>query len=147
MKRRHGYAVLALCALTGMLLVSSALAADADATGLVPTIWLDFENQSASASSFKSENKGSASVSFTGDGKYKAGANNGYALDTTRCTPYTNQGTFSTAGQDFTVSAVMTLGTNPTGITLSLRSNAGDLVIRVRSFSPSAPNKRTRQAF
>ncbi|MCR5840414.1 MAG: right-handed parallel beta-helix repeat-containing protein [Kiritimatiellae bacterium] len=130
MKRRHGYAVLALCALTGMLLVSSALAADADATGLVPTIWLDFENQSASASSFKSENKGSASVSFTGDGKYKAGANNGYALDTTRCTPYTNQGTFSTAGQDFTVSAVMTLGTNPTGITLSLRSNAGDLVIR-----------------
>lgn len=130
MKRRHGYAVLALCALTGMLLVSSALAADADATGLVPTIWLDFENQSPDASSFKSENKGSASVSFSGEGKYRAGANNSYAIDTTRCTPYNNQGTFSTAGQDFTVSAVMTLGTNPTGITLSLRSNAGDLVIR-----------------
>lgn len=148
MKHHHGYAVGALSALTGMLLVSSALAADADATGLVPTIWLDFENQSASASSFKSENKGSASVSFTGDGKYKAGANNGYALDTTRCTPYTNQGTFSTAGQDFTVSAVMTLGTNPTGITLSLRSNAGDLVIRrgtdsgsiVLAFGPEQTN-------
>ena len=130
MKHHHGYAVGALCALAGMLLVSPALAADADATGLVPTIWLDFENQSSTASSFKSENKGSASVSFSGEGKYRAGANNSYALDTTRCTPYTSQGTFSTAGQDFTVSAVMTLGTNPTGITLSLRSNAGDLVIR-----------------
>ena len=131
MKHHHGYAVGALCALAGMLLASSALAADADVTGLVPTVWLDFENQSA-AGNYKNENKGSASISFTASGTktYKEGAAGGYAADTAKYTPYSGDGTFSTVGQPFTISLVMTLGTNPNGITLNVRSNAGDLIIR-----------------
>ena len=131
MKYRHRSAVRALCSLAGMLLAASAFAADADVTGLVPTIWWDFETQ-PDAVGLKTTNKGSAFISFSNEGTatYKAGANGGYALDTSKFTPYSGSGTFSTAGQPFTISLVMTLGTNPNGITLNVRSNAGDLIIR-----------------
>ena len=131
MECRHRSAVRALSSLAGMLLASPLVAANADVTGLVPTVWLDFENQSA-ASNYKNENKGSASISFTASGTktYKEGAAGGYAADTAKYTPYSGDGTFSTVGQPFTISLVMTLGTNPNGITLNVRSNAGDLIIR-----------------
>ena len=131
MKHCNSYAVRVLCSLAGMLFAASAFAANADVTGLVPTIWWDFETQ-PNAAGLKTTNKGSASISFSNEGTatYKAGANGGYALDTSKFTPYSGSGTFSTAGQPFTISLVMTLGTNPNGITLNVRSNAGDLIIR-----------------
>ena len=76
---------------------------------------------------------GSASISFTGEGTktYSAGVISGtFAIDTSRYTPYSKASTCSTAGNPFTVSAVMTLGTNPNGITLNVRTTAGDLIIR-----------------
>ena len=121
----------ALCA-AFLLASSAARAADPDITGLVPTIWWDFETQ-PSASDLKGANRGSASISFTGEGTktYSAGAISGtYALDASHYTPYSKASTCSTAGNPFTVSAVMTLGTNPNGITLNVRTTAGDLIIR-----------------
>ena len=121
----------ALCA--AFLLASSAAhAANPDVTGIVPTIWWDFETQ-PSASELKGANKGSASISFSDEGTktYSAGAISGtYALDASHYTPYSKASTCSTAGNPFTVSAVMTLGTNPNGITLNVRTTAGDLIIR-----------------
>ena len=121
----------ALCA-AFLLASSAARAADPDITGLVPTIWWDFETQ-PSASELEGANRGSASISFTGEGTktYSAGAISGtFAIDTSRYTPYSKASTCSTAGNPFTVSAVMTLGTNPNGITLNVRTTAGDLIIR-----------------
>ena len=119
------------------LLVLAALAAapvraaDADATGLVPTIWWDFETK-PSASGLATANKGSASISFTSEGTatYQTGVTNGWALDTSKFTPYSGAGSFSTAGNPFTLSLVMTLGTKANGITLNLRTTAGDLIVR-----------------
>lgn len=121
----------ALCAAAGFVALA-AHAADADVTGLVPTIWWDFETQ-LDASGLPGANKGSASISFTSEGNktYAAGAIGGtYAIDTSKYTPYSGSGSFSTAGNPFTLSLVMTLGTNPNGITLNVRTTAGDLIIR-----------------
>ena len=121
----------ALCA-AFLLASSAARAADPDITGLVPTIWWDFETQ-PSASELKGANRGSASISFTGEGTktYSVGAISGtFAIDTSWYTPYSKASTCSTAGNPFTVSAVMTLGTNPNGITLNVRTTTGDLIIR-----------------
>ena len=132
MKNSQRYVARALCLVAGLLFAASAFAADPDATGLVPTIWWDFEAQ-PNAAGLATSNKGSASASFKDEGtkKYSSGANGGYALDTSSFTPYTSSsGSFSTVGEPITVSAVMTLGTNPNGITLNVRSAAGDLIIR-----------------
>lgn len=126
MKHCQRCVVTVLSLVAGMLFATSAFAADADVTGLVPTVFMDFEASSLA-------NKGSASASFKDEGtkKYSSGANGGYALDTSSFTPYTSSsGSFSTAGEPITVSAVMTLGTNTNGITLNVRSAAGDLIIR-----------------
>ena len=114
--------------------VSSARAADADITGLVPTIWWDFETQ-PDASGLPGADKGSASITFTHEGTktYSAGAIDGtYAIDTSKFTAYSGAGAFSTVGGAYTVSLVMNLGTNPNGITLNLRNETGerDLVVR-----------------
>ena len=133
MEHRHRYAVSALCSVAGMLFVISAFAADPDATGLVPTIWFDFETQPSTAD-LAAANKGSASVSFKDEGtkSYKGGAIGGYALDTSKFTSYTEAGSFSTAGQPFTISLVMNLGTTANGVTLSVRNETGqkDLIVR-----------------
>ena len=133
MKYRHRSAVRALSSLAGMLLAASAFAVDADVTGLVPTIWFDFGTQPSTAG-LGAANKGSASVSFKDEGtkSYKGGANGGYALDTSEFTPYTEAGSFSTAGQPFTISLVMNLGTTANGVTLSVRNETGqkDLIVR-----------------
>ena len=120
----------ALCA--AFLLASSAAhAANPDVTGLEPTIWWDFETR-PNASGLASTNKGSKSISFTGEGTttYQTGVTNGWAIDTSKYTPYSKAGTYSTAGYPITVSLVMTLGSNPNGITLNVRTTAGDLIIR-----------------
>ena len=120
-----------LCAIVTLCSLPAARAAEADVTGLVPTIWLDFETK-PSASDLKSANKGSASVSFAGEGTatYQAGVTNGWAIDTSKYTPYSKESNCSTPGNPITVSAVMTLGTNPNGITLNVRMSTGDLIIR-----------------
>ena len=131
MKNCHRYAARALCSVAGMLFAASAFAADADVTGLVPTIWWDFETKPG-ASGLPGANKGSASISFTSEGTatYQAGFTNGWAVDTSKFTPYSGAGSFSTKGNPFTLSLVMTLGTKENGITLNLRTTAGDLIIR-----------------
>ena len=133
MKHCYRYAARALCSVAGMLFAASAFAADPDATGLVPTIWFDFETQPSTAD-LAAANKGSASVSFKDEGtkSYKGGAIGGYALDTSKFTSYTEAGSFSTAGQPFTISLVMNLGTTANGVTLSVRNETGqkDLIIR-----------------
>ena len=116
------------------LLVPAVRAADADVTGLVPTIWWDFETK-PSASGLATANKGSASISFSNKGtaSYAAGVTNGWALNTDGFSPYSAAGgKYSTAGNAFTVSAVMTLGARANGVTLNVRcETAGkDLVIR-----------------
>ena len=120
MKHRHGFAVSALCLSAGILFVSSLFAGSVDATGLVPTVWLDFETQ-PSAAGLTAANKGSATVSFKEEGSatYASGVHGGYALDSTVFTPYTESGVFSTAGGPFTISLVMNLGTAANGVALS----------------------------
>ena len=131
---KHPFALVAAALLAGALVLPSARAADADATGLVPTIWWDFETK-PSASGLATANKGSASLSFTSEGTatYQAGVTNGWAVDTSKFTPYSQaNGAFSTAGGAYTVSLVMNLGTTKNGITLNLRNETGerDLIVR-----------------
>ena len=133
MKHRRGFAVSALCLSAGILFVSSLFAGSVDATGLVPTVWFDFETQ-PDVNGLSAANKGSASVSFKDEGSkaYGTGATGGSALDTSSWTPYTELGTFSTADGPFTISLVMNLGTTANGVALSVRNEAGqkDLVVR-----------------
>ena len=132
----------ALCLLAGMLFAASAFAVDADITGLVPTIWFDFETQ-PSASSLPGTNKGSASgFTFDSEGTktYRTVANGGYALDTSAFTPWSSKDNyFSTVGNPFTVSVVMTLGTTANGITLNVACESAnkDLIIR-RGMTPGS---------
>ena len=71
-----------LCAVAALCSISAAHAANPDVTGLVPTIWWDFETQ-PNASGLASKNKGSKSISFTGEGTatYQTGVTNGWAIE------------------------------------------------------------------
>ena len=136
MKHCQRYAVRALCSLAGMLFAASAFAADADVTGLVPTLWFDFETK-PSASSLPGTNKGSVSgFTFTPQGTetYQTGVTNGcWALDTSKCNSYTSKNnSFSTVGGAVTLSLVMNLGTTENGITFNLANENGsrDLIVR-----------------
>ena len=127
--KRTAFALLAVLALGA----PAARAADADVTGLVPTVWFDFETQ-PDAAGLGASNKGSAGLSFSHEGTktYQTGATNGWAFDTSKFTPWSAEGSFSTAGGAFTLSLVMNLGTTQNGITLNLRNGAGqkDLIVR-----------------
>ena len=107
-------------------------AAEPDVTGLVPAIYYDFDTQ-PDANKINDTNKGSATgFAFTHEGnkQYLNGkSEDSYALDTSRFTPYVTGIKTTGAGNPITLSAVMNLGTNPNGITLNVRSGAGDLVI------------------
>ena len=117
--------VAVVCATVALCSIPAARAADADVTGLEPTIWWDFETQPA-ADGLTAANKGSAPISFTSEGTktYSAGVIGGtYAIDTSKYTPYSGSGSFSTAGNPFTLSLVMTLGTKANGITLNVQTS------------------------
>lgn len=107
-------------------------AAEPDVTGLVPAIYYDFDAQ-PDANKINDTNKGSATgFAFTHEGnkQYLNGkSEDSYALDTSRFTPYVTGIKTTGTGNPITLSAVMNLGTNPNGITLNVRSGAGDLVI------------------
>ena len=64
---KHPFAIVAAALLAGALALPSARAADADANGLVPTIWWDFETK-PDATGLATANKGSASISFSNKG-------------------------------------------------------------------------------
>ena len=121
-----------LCAIAALCSISTAHAANPDVTGLEPTIWWDFETKPTSADALRNANMGSNGIVLKKSGTfgYQQGVTNGWALDTSVCTTYSYAGTYSTAGNPITVSTVMTLGTNPNGITLNVRTTAGDLIIR-----------------
>ena len=121
-----------VCAVAALCSISAAHAANPDVTGLVPTIWWDFETRPTTADALKNANMGSIGIVLKKEGTfgYQQGVTNGWALDTSVCRTFSNAGTYSNAGNPITVSAVMTLGTNPNGITLNVRTTAGDLIIR-----------------
>ena len=125
----------ALCLLAGMLFAALAFAADADVTGLVPTIWWDFETK-PDAAGLTTANKGSASISFTSEGTktyQQSTVTNGWALDTSKFTPYSAaNGTFTSVGRAFTVSAVMTLGTTQNGVSLNVANESANMDIVIR---------------
>ncbi len=126
--------VAVVCATVALCSIPAARAADADVTGLVPTIWWDFETK-PDASGLATANKGSASISFSNKGTaaYATGVMNGWALSTDGFSPYSaSGGKYSTAGNAFTISAVMTLGTRANGVTLNVRCEKAekDLVVR-----------------
>ena len=140
-----------------VLLALPARAAEADSTGLVPTLWWDFETQ-PSSSGLPGANKGSASgFTFTSEetATYVAGVTNGWALDASAFTPYSSKGnSFSTVGGAFTLSLVMNLGSTQGGIALNLRNETGarDLIVRRGSAAGSlvvgvGPEKSASTAF
>ncbi len=122
-----------LAAFAAILITPVVFGAVADVTGLVPTIWWDFETK-PNAAGLQSANKGSASISFSNKGTaaYGAGVTNGWALNTVGFSPYSASGAYSSNGNAFTVSAIMTLGTTANGITLNVRCETAqkDLIIR-----------------
>ena len=59
--------ILSLLAITALGAAPVVRAADADVTGLVPTIWWDFETR-PNATGLATANKGSASISFSNKG-------------------------------------------------------------------------------
>ncbi len=122
-----------LAAFAAILIAPVVSGAVADVTGLVPTIWWDFETK-PNAAGLATSNKGSASISFSNKGTaaYGAGVTNGWALNTVGFSPYSASGAYSSNGNAFTVSAIMTLGTTANGITLNVRCETAqkDLIIR-----------------
>jgi hypothetical protein len=107
-------------------------AAEPDITGLTPAIYYDFDAQ-PDASKINTNNKGTATgFSFTSEGSktYSQGKqSDSYAINTSKFTPYVSGIKTTGAGNPITLSTVMNLGTNPNGITLNVRSGAGDLII------------------
>ena len=85
--------VAVVCATVALCSIPAARAADADVTGLVPTIWWDFETK-PDASGLATANKGSASISFSNKGTaaYATGVMNGWALSTDGFSPYSAVG-------------------------------------------------------
>ncbi len=135
MKYRHRSAVRALWSLAGMLFAISAFAADPDTTGLVPTVWYDFDTQ-PDASKLGGTNKGSVGgITFSSGGTktYKTGARSGWALDSSKFTPWSNDDSYlATYDGAYTILVVMNLGSNANGITLNVRNMTSkkDIIIR-----------------
>lgn len=105
-------------------------AAEPDVTGLVPVAAWDFDSQ-PNSSGLASANKGSVSISFTHEGSvsYVQESVDKYSLNTANFTPYS--GAVSVPPKTgLTISMLMTLGTNPNGITFCFRTGSNDVVIR-----------------
>ncbi|MBO7298655.1 MAG: hypothetical protein J6V41_02450 [Kiritimatiellae bacterium] len=110
--------------------LTSKAEAVADVTGLVPVAAWDFDSQ-PNSSGLASANKGSVSISFTHEGSvsYVQESVDKYSLNTANFTPYS--GAVSVPPKTgLTISMLMTLGTNPNGITFCFRTGSNDVVIR-----------------
>ena len=138
----HRCAIGVLSALFAFLPVFSTPAADRDSTGLEPTVWYDFDTQ-PDASKLGGTNKGSVGgITFSSGGTktYKTGARGGWALDSSKFTPWSNDNNyFATYDGAYTISVVMNLGSNANGITLNIRNMTAkrDIIVRRGSNSGS----------
>ena len=100
------------------------LAADADATGLVPTLRMSFDGQSV-------DNTGSGGVTCKDEGtKTYVVSPNGYAIDTSAYTPYGDLTSVFQANHDKSFAVLATLGSNSTGIMLSFGRADSAILLR-----------------
>ncbi|MBO7298628.1 MAG: DUF2341 domain-containing protein [Kiritimatiellae bacterium] len=108
-------------------------AAEADATGLVPVLSWDFDTK-PNYSELNAANKGSLSPIFKNEGStsYVEEYTGKYALDTSKFTPYISSSNPVSVPTKtgLTLSMLMTLGSNSTGITFNFRTGSGDVIIR-----------------
>ena len=112
-------------ALAALFAAPLALAADPDATGLVPTIHLSFDGQNLNYSDC------SGTCSFTKEGtETYAVSTNGYAIDTSKFTPYGNLSNVFTANHDKSIAVLATLGSNSTGIMIHFKNGSTELLLR-----------------
>ncbi len=109
---------------TIMLTATSLRAADADATGLIPTLHMSFDGQ-------RVDNTGSGSITCKDEGtvSYERSPN-GYALDTSKYTPYGDLTSVFQANHDKSFAVLATLGSNSTGIMLSLGRAESAILLR-----------------
>ncbi len=104
---------------------ASVYAADADVTGLVPTLRLTFDGQSLA-------NTGSGSLTMSGGVTTYVESEQGYALDTTTCAPYGSISGVFAANRDSAIAAVAKLGTKSTGILFHFKNSNGNTSIMLR---------------
>ena len=102
---------------------ASVYAADADVTGLVPTLRLTFDGQSLA-------NTGSGSLSMAGGVTTWVESEQGYALDTPTCAPYGSISGVFAANRDSAIAAVAKLGTKSTGILFHFRNGNTSIMLR-----------------
>ena len=109
---------------------ASVYAADADVTGLVPTLRLTFDGQSLA-------NTGTGTVTMNNEGTptYVPSAD-GYALDAGVYVPYGTLSNVFAANRDSSIAVAATLGTRSTGILVSFR-NASNFSNNGSSFNYS----------
>jgi hypothetical protein len=112
-------------AVIAALLAVPALAADPDATGLVPTLHLSFDGQNLNYSGCS----GTCSLTPEGTATY-AVSTNGYAIDTSKFTPYGSLSNVFTANHDKSIAVLATLGSNSTGIMIHFKSGSTELILR-----------------
>ncbi|MBR2938592.1 MAG: hypothetical protein IKC15_01880 [Kiritimatiellae bacterium] len=102
---------------------ASVYAADADVTGLVPTLRLTFDGQSLA-------NTGSGSLTMSGGVTTYVESEQGYALDTPTCAPYGSISGVFAANRDSAIAAVAKLGTKSTGILFHFRNGNTSIMLR-----------------
>ena len=125
LKQLHSFRILhcALCIVLAALCATSAQAADADVTDLVPTLRLSFDGQSLA-------NTGSGTFSKVGGTTIFAESPSGYALDVSQCAPYgTLSGVFA-ANRDSAIAVVATLGVKSTGVILHFKNGNTSIMLR-----------------
>ena len=112
-----------LTVLLGLLACSSAFAADADVTGLVPTMRLTFDGGSLA-------NTGSGTVKATPEGTATYVTSTcGKALDSSKFTPYGDLSGVFTAGHDAAIAVVATLGAKANGIMIHFKNGDNHSVL------------------
>ena len=102
---------------------ASVYAADADVTGLVPTLRLTFDGHSLA-------NTGSGSLTMSGGVTTYVESEQGYALDTPTCAPYGSISGVFAANRDSAIAAVAKLGTKSTGILFHFRNGNTSIMLR-----------------
>lgn len=133
MQIKHVFATISSVVVTLLCLGMNNVHAEAvaDVTGLIPVISLDFDSK-PNSSGITSANKGSKKISFTNEGTatYVEEDEGNYAMNTAKFTPYSSSSISVPSTSGLSLSILMTLGTNPNGITFNYRSNSGDIIIR-----------------
>ncbi len=94
-----------------------------DATDLIPTLRLTFDEQSLA-------NTGSGKLTFSGGTQVYVESDHGYALDVSKCAPYgTISGVFG-ANRDSAIAVLATLGVKSTGVILHFKNGNTSIMLR-----------------